>query len=141
MAMPFVQISLHRGKSQKYLTSVSAAVHRALVEEFGMLEADMFQLINQHEPGEMVFNREFRGGPRSDDFLVLRITDGTDRGDEAKQRFYKTVVALLEKEPGVRRQDVFVMIYVTPPMNFSFASGVPAPEVVAAEAAGRRVSL
>jgi Tautomerase enzyme len=138
--MPFVQISLLRGKSQDYLAGVSAAVHRALVEEFGMLEADMFQLFNQHEPGEMIFSREFRGGPRSDDFMVIRITDGIDRGDEAKERFYKTLVALLGKEPGVRGEDVFVMIYVTPPVNFSFAGGVPVTEVVAAEAA-RGVSI
>jgi hypothetical protein len=138
--MPFVQISLLRGKSQGYLAGVSAAVHRALVEEFGMLEGDLFQLIGQHEPGEMIFSREFRGGPRSDDFMVVRITDGIDRGDDAKQRFYKTLVALLEKGPGVRGEDVFVMIYVMPPVNFSFASGVPVTEVVAAEATARTAS-
>jgi ketosteroid isomerase-like protein len=138
--MPFVQISLRRGKSQDYLAGVSEAVHQALVQELGMLEGDRFQLINQHDPGEMIFNRDFRGGPRSDDFIVLRITDGIERGEEAKRRFYKTLVALLETGPGVRGEDVFVMIYLNPPGNFSFADGVPVTELVAAEAVGKRES-
>ncbi len=131
--MPFVSISLARGKSREYLDGVSSAVHEALVQELGMNPDDRFQLIDQHEPGEMIFSRDFRGGPRSDDFIVFTITEGIDSGDQAKQRFYKTLVDLLQKNPGVRGEDVFVMIHLTPPANFSFASGVPATEAVAAE--------
>jgi phenylpyruvate tautomerase PptA (4-oxalocrotonate tautomerase family) len=133
--MPFVTISLTRGKSREYLDEVSSAVHEALVQELGMNPEDRFQLINQYEPGEMIFNRNFRGGPRSDDFIIFTVTEGLDSGDEAKRRFYKTLVALLEKSPGVRGEDVFVMVNRTAPGNFSFASGVPAPEAVAAERA------
>ena len=129
-----LNISLARGKSSDYLAAVSSAVHEALVRELGMNPDDRFQLIDQHEPGEMIFSRDFRGGPRSDDFIVFTITEGIDSGDQAKQRFYQTLVDLLEKDPGVRGEDVFVMINRTPPANFSFASGVSAPEIVAAEA-------
>lgn len=135
--MPFVNISLVRGKSGEYLAGVSSAVHEALVQELGMNPDDRFQLINQYEPGEMIFSRDFRGGPRSDDFIVFTITEGIDRGDQAKQRFYKTLVELLRKYSGVRGEDVFVMIHLTPPANFSFAGGVSAPEIVAAEARAR----
>ncbi|HTZ22934.1 MAG TPA: tautomerase family protein [Streptosporangiaceae bacterium] len=135
--MPFVNISLARGKPDEYLEAVSSAVHEALVQELGMNPNDRFQLIDQHEPGEMIFNRDFRGGPRSDDFIVFTITEGIDSGEEAKQRFYQTLVDLLAKDPGVRSEDVFVMVYLTPPANFSFASGVSAPETVAAEASSR----
>jgi phenylpyruvate tautomerase PptA (4-oxalocrotonate tautomerase family) len=135
--MPFVRISLARGKSREYLDGVSSAVHEALVRELGMNPDDRFQLINQHEPGEMIFSRDFRGGPRSDDLIVFTITEGIDSGDEAKQRFYKTLVDLLQKDPGVRGEDVFVMIHLTPPANFSFASGAPATKAVAAEAPSR----
>jgi phenylpyruvate tautomerase PptA (4-oxalocrotonate tautomerase family) len=135
--MPFVTISLARGKSREYLDGVSSAVHEALVQELGMNPGDRFQLINQYEPGEMIFSRDFRGGPRSGDFIVFTITEGIDRGEQAKQRFYQTLVDLLRENPGVRGEDVFVMTYLTPPSNFSFASGVSAPEFVAAEARAR----
>ncbi|HEY2671193.1 MAG TPA: tautomerase family protein [Rugosimonospora sp.] len=58
--MPFVNIALARGKPRKYLENVSNAVHEALVAEFGMQPGDRFQLIHQHEPDEMIFNRGFR---------------------------------------------------------------------------------
>jgi hypothetical protein len=135
--MPFVNIALARGKSREYLDGVSSAVHEALVQELGMNPGDRFQLIDQYEPGEMIFSRDFRGGPRSDDFIMFTVTEGIDSGELAKQRFYKTLVDLLQKNPGVRGEDVFVKIYLTPPANFSFASGVSAPEVVAAEARAR----
>ena len=135
--MPFVNIALARGKSGEYLDGVSSAVHEALVQELGMNPDDRFQLIDQYEPSEMIFNRDFRGGPRSDDFIVFTITEGIDSGDEAKQRFYKTLVDLLQKDPGVRGEDVFVMVHRTPPANFSFAGGVSATEIVAAEVPAR----
>jgi hypothetical protein len=118
--VPFVNISLARGKSDEYLEAVSRAVHDALVAEFQMQPEDDFQLIHQHEPGEMRFDRNFRGGPRSDDWIVFTITDGRERGERAKRRFYQTLVRLLEEGPGVRPADVFVMMTVTPPENFSF---------------------
>ena len=34
--MPFVSISLARGKSRAYLDGLSSAVHEALVQELGM---------------------------------------------------------------------------------------------------------
>jgi ketosteroid isomerase-like protein len=132
--VPFVNISLARGKSGEYLQAVSRAVHDALVAELGMKPEDDFQLIHQHEPDEMVFNRNFRGGPRSDDWIVFTITDGLDRGERAKRRFYKTLVRLLQEGPGVRPADVFVMMTVTPPENFSFADGLIVTDVTAAEA-------
>lgn len=132
--MPFVDISLARGKSPDYLQALSRAVHDALVAELGMKPDDDFQLIHQHEPGEMVFPRDFRGGPRSEDWIVVRITDGLERGAQAKRRFYRALVALLEQAPGISPPDVFVMMTVTPPENFSFADGVSGLDMAAAEA-------
>ena len=132
--MPFVNISLARGKSGEYLQAVSRAVQGALVAELHIKPEDEFQLIHQHEPGEMVFNRNFRGGPRSGDWIVFTITDGRERGERAKRRFYQTLVRLLGEGPGVRPADVFVMMTVTPPENFSFADGVTGTDVAAAEA-------
>src|ERR1700745_2228537 len=99
--MPFVDISLARGKPGEYLEAVSRAVHDALVAELHMKPEDEFQLIRQHEPREMVCTRSSRAGPRSDAWIVFTLTDGLERGERAKRRFYKTLVRLLEQGPGV----------------------------------------
>jgi ketosteroid isomerase-like protein len=131
--MPFVDISLARGKSDSYLEGVSDAVHQALVAELNMQPGDRFQLIHQLDRRDMVFNREFRGGPRSDDWIRFVITDGVQRGEKAKRAFYKTLVRLLSEGPGVRPEDVFVMMVVSSAEDFSFADGVIGTDVVAAE--------
>jgi ketosteroid isomerase-like protein len=130
--MPFVDITLARGKPPEYLEAVSQAVHRALVAELRMDPDDYFQIIHQHDLSELKFNRSFRGGPRSDDWILFTITDGLERGEPAKRKFYKTLVRLLEAGPGVRPADVFVMMTVTPAENFSFADGVIVTDVTAA---------
>jgi ketosteroid isomerase-like protein len=140
--MPFVDISLSRGKPDEYLAAVSQAVHDALVAELNVDHGDNFQLIHQYGPGEMIFNRSFRGGPRSDDWIVFTITGSLDHDERLKRKFYQTLVRRLEERPGIHPSDVFVMMTVTPPANFSFAAGVIGTDVAAAEsldaAPGRR---
>jgi ketosteroid isomerase-like protein len=132
--MPFVEISLARGKSPEYLEAVSQSVHDAMVTELKMKSKDRFQLIRQYGAGEMVFERDFRGGPRSEDWIVFRITDGVDRGPQAKRALYRTLVQLLGERTGVRPADVFVMLDAATVDDFSFADGVPGSDVAASEA-------
>src|SRR5215470_4101735 len=112
--MPFVTIDLLRGKSAHYLAAISQGAHDALVETLDMPAQDRFQVIHQHEPEEMVFTRDFRGGPRSADFVVLTITDGLQRDDEKKKAFYRALVRNLSADPGIKPADVFVKMHVTP---------------------------
>lgn len=123
--MPFTRISLLRGKSPEYLSAVSDNLQRALVEAFDVPAADRFQLIHQHAPGELVFDRDYLGGPRSDDFILFAVTAGRPRSTEVKQAFYKRLVALLAEAPGVRPEDVMVVITTTNPEDWSFSAGQP----------------
>ncbi|MEV8288366.1 tautomerase family protein [Streptomyces niveus] len=122
--MPFVEISLARGKSAEHLEAVSRAVREALVAELKADLEDVFQLIHQHDPHERVFSRAFRGGSRSDGWTVFRITDTADRGTGVRRRLCETLVRLLREGPGVEPADVSVLITVVPPDGFSFAGGV-----------------
>src|ERR1700753_2105923 len=88
--MPFVDITLARGKPPEYLEAVSQAVHDALVAELSMNPDDYFQVIHQHDRSELRFTRDFRGGPRSDDWIVFTITDGLERGEPAKRKLQDT---------------------------------------------------
>jgi phenylpyruvate tautomerase PptA (4-oxalocrotonate tautomerase family) len=125
ISVPFTRISLLRGKSPEYLSAVSDNLQRALIEAFDVPAADRFQLIHQHAPGELVFDRDYLGGPRSDDFILFAVTAGRPRSAEVKQAFYKRLVALLAEAPGVRPEDVMVVITTTNPEDWSFSAGQP----------------
>jgi phenylpyruvate tautomerase PptA (4-oxalocrotonate tautomerase family) len=128
--MPFVRISLLRGKPPAYLRAVSDAVHQALVEAFGIPPADRFQAIHQHKPGELVFDRDYLGGPRSDDFLLVCITGGKPRDAATKAALYRRLAALLAEAPGLRPEDLMVIYQGTSMEDWSFSGGISAPDAV-----------
>ncbi|NWB96309.1 tautomerase family protein [Pseudomonas gingeri] len=121
--MPFARISLHRGKSAEYLRQLSEALHEALVECFEVPPTDRFQVIHQHERGELIFDRDYLGGPRSDDFVLIAITAGRVRDTDTKQRFYQRLVERLGMAPGIDPEDVMVVITTTQADEWSFAGG------------------
>jgi phenylpyruvate tautomerase PptA (4-oxalocrotonate tautomerase family) len=123
--MPFTRISLLKGKSPEYIRAISDGLQQALVEAFDVPPGDCFQAIHQHEPGELVFDRNYLGGPRSDDFVLFAITAGRPRTTEVKRAFYKRLVALLAEAPGIRPEDVMAIINTTTPEDWSFSGGDP----------------
>jgi hypothetical protein len=122
-AMPFARISLLRGKSRAYLHALSDSLHQALVEEFDVPADDRFQVIHQHDREELVFDRHYLGGPRSDDFVLIAITAGRPRSTAVKQAFYRRAVARLAEAPGIRPEDVMIVITTTSADEWSFANG------------------
>lgn len=121
--MPFARISLLKGKSPEYRKAISDSLHQALVEEFDVPPDDRFQAVHQHEPGELIFDRHYLGGPRSDDFLLIAITGGRPRPAVAKQAFYRRLVALLAGSPGVNPEDVMIVVNTTEGDDWSFGGG------------------
>jgi hypothetical protein len=122
--MPFTRITLHKGKSPDYLRAVSDALDRAMVETFDVPENDKFQAFHQLEPGEFVFDRNYLGGPRSDDFIIFDITGGKPRTTATKQTFYRRLVALLVEKPGIRPQDIMIIYKATSGReDWSFSDG------------------
>lgn len=121
--MPFARISLLKGKSPAYVRAISDGVHQALVDAFEAPADDRFQAIHQHDPNELIFDKNYLGGPRSDGYVLICITAGRLRSTSVKQGFYKQLVKLLAESPGVRPEDVMVIINTTQADEWSFSSG------------------
>ncbi|MBS1166393.1 MAG: decarboxylase [Proteobacteria bacterium] len=124
--MPFTRISLKEGKSPAYLQAVADSLDRALVDAFEVPENDRFVAIHQHRDGELIFDRNYRGGPRSDDFILFHVTTGRTRSADTAARFYRRLVDNLQASPGVRPEDVMIVIANSTFDDWSFASGHPA---------------
>ena len=136
--MPFTRISMNKGRPAGQVRAISDALHQALVEAFDVPAGDRFQAIHQHEPGELVFDRDYLGGPRSDAFVLFAVTAGRPRTAAVKAAFYARLVALLH-EVGLRPEDVMVVITTTTMEEWSFASGIQAqPWPDQAASAGRQ---
>jgi 4-oxalocrotonate tautomerase len=121
--MPLVRIDLRRGRPAGYATAIGEAVHRALVEVLGVPERDHFQVITEHTPQEMVHDPGYLGVPRSDGVVFIQVFLSAGRTTEQKQAFYARVSALLREKPGVRPEDVAIILVPNARDDWSFGNG------------------
>ena len=121
--MPMSRVSLLRGKPPEYLQALSDSLHLALVQAFEVPPDDRFQAIHQHAPGELQFDRHYLGGPRSDDFVLICVSAGRPRSAAVKQAFYRRLVDLLAEAPGLRPEDVMVVVQTSEAADWSFGGG------------------
>jgi 4-oxalocrotonate tautomerase len=122
--MPLVRIDLRRGKSAAYKKAISDAVYQALREIFTVPENDRFMVVSDRADEDFIYEPSYLGIDHSADFVMLQITVSNTRTVEQKQALYARIVELLEKNPGIRRQDVMINLIDVGKENWSFGNGV-----------------
>jgi phenylpyruvate tautomerase PptA (4-oxalocrotonate tautomerase family) len=122
--MPLVRIDLKKGKCADYIRQIGDGVHRALVETYNVPNDDRFQIITQHEFQEIIFDENYLGVRRSDDVVFIQIIAGKWRDTDTKKRFYKRTAELLAQRPGLRPEDVQIIISPNDRNDWSFGNGL-----------------
>jgi len=120
--MPFVRIDLLRGKDAAYRSKLGEAVYDAL-SSIGAPENDRFQVIAEHDPGALIFDRTYLDIDRGDDFVAIQITFNEGRTLEQKKALYKAIVKNMGDSVGMRPQDVFINLVEIKKENWSFGNG------------------
>jgi 4-oxalocrotonate tautomerase len=133
--MPLVRISLAKGKPEAYRRKVGDAIHRALVETINVPARDRFQLLTEHEPGDLVYDSTYLGIARSADILIVQITISLGRTLEQKRALYRRIAAHLASAVGLRPEDAFVSLVEVAKENWSFGNGVASYAPAEAQAA------
>jgi 4-oxalocrotonate tautomerase len=121
--MPLVRISLVKGKPQAYRRKVGDAVHRALVDAVGVPPLDRFQLITEHEPGDLVYDSNYLGIARTSDLVIIQITLTAGRSLEQKRALYRRIAVNLAAAVGVRPGDAWINLVEVAKENWSFGNG------------------
>jgi len=122
--MPLVRISLVKGKPEAYRRKVGDAVHRALVETISVPALDRFQLVTEHEPGDIVYDSNYLGIARSSDIVIIQITLSAGRTLEQKRALFRRIADNLHAVVGLRREDSWVNLVETAKENWSFGNGL-----------------
>lgn len=121
--MPFTRIAMHQGKSPEYRRQLSRLFHETLVAHFGVPADDCFQIIDEYEPGALVFDPHYETGTRSEDFVLFQVTAGRPRTPDQKRALYQALARRLHEELGLAPDDVMVVIQFTQPEDWSFGQG------------------
>ena len=122
--MPLVRISLLAGKPRAYIRAIADGVHQALIETYGVPPGDRFQLISQHEPEDLIYDAEYLGIHRTADIVMIHIVAGNWRDTATKKRLYAAIADRLVAEPGLRREDVQVILSSNERDEWSFGNGL-----------------
>jgi 4-oxalocrotonate tautomerase len=121
--MPLVAIDLLKGRAPHELDEIADAVHEAMIEHLGVPRRDRFQIITEHTRGTLRFDRSYLDIPRSDAFVLVRVTLSAGRTTEAKQAFYRSVAERLAERPGIPAEDVAVALVENTREDWSFGRG------------------
>lgn len=122
--MPLLHISLRAGKPEAYRQAIFDGLYRALHEAFDVPADDQFMVIAEHDAANFRYGASYLGIARSDDLVTIRITVFDTRTREQKQALFRRIAALLGESPGIRSEDVFVVITEAAKENWSLGHGV-----------------
>ena len=136
--MPLVRISLIKGKSAAHVRLIADGVHKALVEAYDVPANDRFQLIQQHERNELIYDTDYFGIHRTDDVVLINIVASRTRDTATKRAFYKALAETLSKDPGLRPEDILVVLSPNDRDDWSFGKGLASYVKDAEQAAGAR---
>ncbi len=121
--MPLVHIDLREGKPAAYARAIGDAVQRALVDCLDVPARDHFQVIAAHAPDHLIYDPGYLDIERTDDIVLVQVTLSAGRGTAQKQAFYARLAALLREDPGVRPEDLAVVLVENTREDWSFGNG------------------
>src|SRR6185295_6196242 len=121
--MPLIHISLRGGKPQAYRQAIFDGLYRAMREALSVPEDDQFMTITEHEPANFRHGDAY-GVVRSADVVYIQITVFDTRTAEQKKALFKRTAELLGENPGIRPEDVFVVILEAAKENWSVGYGL-----------------
>ena len=122
--MPFVQITLLKGKSPKTISDIANSVHNALVEEFKIPELDKFQIIQEVETNNLIYPPIYLDVPHSEDIVYIHITAKEGRTVEMKRKLYKNIARSISEKTNISIDDVFIVLSENKEENWSFGRGL-----------------
>ena len=121
--MPLLHISLRAGKPEAYRQAIFDGLYRAMREALGVPEDDQFMTISEHDAANFRYGSAF-GVVRSDDLVYIEITVFNSRTAEQKKALFRRIAGLLGDNPGIRPEDVFVVVHEAAKENWSVGHGL-----------------
>ncbi|MFL6825380.1 MAG: tautomerase family protein [Bradyrhizobium sp.] len=121
--MPIVHISLGAGKPEVYRQAIFDGLYRAMRETLSVPEDDQFMTISEHDAANFRYGDAY-GVARSADVVYIQITVFNTRTVDQKKALFHRIAELLGQSPGIRPEDVFVIVLDAAKENWSVGHGL-----------------
>ncbi len=120
--MPLVKIEIRKGKSKEYKKSLLEGVHRALVQALKIPDSDRKQRLYELDADNFE--------NKTDNATLIEITMFKGRSFAAKKELYEALINILSENPGIRGEDITIVLNEQPLENWGLRGGKPANEIV-----------
>lgn len=122
--MPLVTVTMGRGKSPPFKSSVLAGVHAALVAS-GVPETDRFQRVLELDADDFRYDPSYPDlqAPRGADFVLIEILLSVGRSVKVKKKILADLMTSLRHDPGLDPEHVMVVFKETSWENWAFGGG------------------
>jgi 4-oxalocrotonate tautomerase family enzyme len=122
--MPSIRIEILHGYSSDYKRAILQGVHQACVDALKIPDSDRNQRLVEYPPENFEHPSKY-----SDQFIVIELNLFPGRSVEAKKLLYRKITDYLEKNPGIPKNDVLIIINEPALENWGIRGGVPASDV------------
>ncbi|KAK4071363.1 uncharacterized protein Triagg1_6024 [Trichoderma aggressivum f. europaeum] len=121
--MPFVKIDVIKGRrSLEQLKTMGDVIQQVHIDTFAAPERDRYQIFSQHEPWEVICWDTGLGFERTDDIVSIQISAQGRNGDQ-KMAMYAALGERLEKECGLKGNDLLISVTPNTKEDWSFGYG------------------
>ena len=121
--MPFTRVILRQGYSDAQIGQISSILQQSLEEEFAVPPHDRFQVFETIPASLRQFDRHYKSGGRSDNFIQFHILAGKPRSSEQKKKLCRVLCERLHEALNISPDDVMVMIQFNNADDWSFSRG------------------
>ena len=116
--MPFVTITLRKGRDKKFIKALSEVIHTAMQETLIFPSEVLFHKIHELKKEQMICLADFKNNRRSNNIIFLECTIKAGRNSKQKKAMYKRISDDLFSKLGVRKEDIIIVIKENSPEDW-----------------------
>jgi phenylpyruvate tautomerase PptA (4-oxalocrotonate tautomerase family) len=120
--MPLVRIDVQKGRMPEELRRLADTVQEVMLDVFAAPPGDRYQIITEHDKGQIIAEDTGLGLERTDGIVIIQIFQ-QGRSTEQKQAAYAELAKRLEAECGIRPEDVIISVVANRHVDWSFGLG------------------
>ena len=110
--MPIIYVSLRKGTTPAHRKAISQGIQRAMIAVLKIPNDDYFQVTHELDAENMTFDPNFFGIPRGPGAVIIQLFFNY-RPAALKAALFEAIADNLTREPGLRREDIFMSISET----------------------------
>jgi phenylpyruvate tautomerase PptA (4-oxalocrotonate tautomerase family) len=120
--MPLVRIDVLKGRTPEELRRLADTVQDVMLDVFAAPPGDRYQIITEHDEGQIIAEDTGLGFERTDGVVIIQIFQ-QGRSTEQKVAAYAELAKRLEAECGVRPEDLIISVMANRHVDWSFGLG------------------